>query len=173
MHSARVPNFIFSILVVIGAVQIFFRAAQLPPALASHFGIGGRADGWQSRIAFLCTEIALFALTAVVAYGLPRALAAVPASMVNLPNRDWWLAPERREQTWDYLRIRFIWFGCALLAFVLFVMDLVIRANFRNPPQLDTVSLAAALILFLAFTASWVIRLIFHFSRPSRGATRP
>ncbi|HEY2460286.1 MAG TPA: DUF1648 domain-containing protein [Candidatus Acidoferrum sp.] len=165
MNNARLPNSIFFCLAVLGAIHIYYRAPQLPPSLASHFGPGGQADGWQSQTVFLCIEIAMIVFSAIIAFGLPVVVAAVPTSMVNLPNRDYWLAADRREQTLNYFKVYAAWFVCGLLAFLLFVMDLVIRANFHHPPRLDAVPFATALILFLVFVAFWSIRLTMFFAK--------
>jgi len=47
-----------------------------------------------------------------------------------------------------YLQMRMAWFGCALLAFLLFVMELVFRANLHDPPRLNSGALILALAAF-------------------------
>jgi hypothetical protein len=89
----------------------------------------------------------------------------MPVSIINLPNKAFWLSPERREETFAFLYTQLAWLGCALLAFLLFVMELVFRANLHAPPQLNTAAFVPALLAFLCFTAAWIIRLVFHFSR--------
>jgi bacteriorhodopsin len=75
------------------------------------------------------------------------------------------LAPERRENTLAYIQVWSAWFGCGLLVFLLFVMELVFRANLRTPAQLDNAAFIPALLAFVAFGTMLVLRLILHFSR--------
>ena len=45
--------------------------------------------------------------------GIPRLLKSTPASLINLPNKSYWLAPERREETMDRLASSFEALGMA------------------------------------------------------------
>jgi hypothetical protein len=85
--------------------------------------------------------------------------------MLNVPNKEFWLAPERREQTVAFFKKQFAWFGCAFLAFILVVNELVFAANQTHPRQLNNTEFVAALIAFLVFVAVWTGRLIFYFSK--------
>jgi hypothetical protein len=89
----------------------------------------------------------------------------MPVSVINLPHKEFWLSPERRDDTLSYIRVWSAWIGCALLAFLLFVMELVLRANLHTPPQLNTAAFVPAILSFIAFVAISIIRLILHFSR--------
>lgn len=163
--NTRLPTSIFVFLVVVGALRAHFYASQIPDVLASHFAQGGRANGWQSKPAFFVTELIVVIISTVIAFGVPRLLEALPISLVNIQNKDYWFAPERRENTIAFFGASFAWFGCAVLAFLLFVNELVFRANLAFPHQLDTKTFVTALFCFLAFVVIWVIRLILHFSR--------
>lgn len=102
MRSSAMP---LLLLVLIGSVSfLLFSGQSLPPVVASHFAAGGGADGFTPRNAYL-------GLMAAISVGIPLLLAIcngllrfVPPSMVNLPNRDYWLAPERKEETYAFLR---------------------------------------------------------------------
>jgi hypothetical protein len=89
----------------------------------------------------------------------------MPVSVINLPHKEFWLSPEWRDDTLSYIRVWSAWIGCALLAFLLFVMELVLRANLHTPPQLNTAAFVPAILSFIALVAISIIRLILHFSR--------
>lgn len=114
---------------------------------------------------FLAVEILVIVVATVVTLGVPRIIAAMPVSLINLPNKQFWLSAERRDQTLSYLATQFAWFGCAPLTFLLFVLELVFRANLRTPPRLDTSAFVIPLLTFLAFAAVWSIRFVLRFSR--------
>jgi hypothetical protein len=61
----------------------------------------------------------------LVGFGIPPIIAAIPVARVKLPNKTYWFAPQRREQTIDFFKTWFAWFGCALLACMIFVDHLV------------------------------------------------
>jgi uncharacterized membrane protein len=165
MFKTRLPNSIFFMLVVLGTVQSIYYAPRIPAILGSHFARGGFINGWQTKTALFSTELAIIVLATVVSFGIPRVIAAMPVSVINLPNKDFWLSPERRNDTMSYIRVWSAWIGCALLAFWLFVMELVFRANLHTPSQLNTAAFVPAILSFLAFVAISILRLILHFSR--------
>jgi hypothetical protein len=105
-------------------------------------------------------------LAAVVGFGVPRIIEAMPVSLINLPKKEFWLGPERREETLFYIRAWSAWFGCGLLAFLLFVMELAFRANLQSPPRFNNGAFVPALLAFVAFDAIALIWLILHFSKP-------
>lgn len=166
MSNSRLPNSLFVMLVSLGAGQSLYYSQRMPESIASHFAKGGLVNAWQSKTAFYATELAIIVVATIIAFGVPRIVAAMSSSLINLPNKDFWLSPERREQTGSYFGAQFAWLGCALLAFLLFVMELVSRANLRKPPQLDTSAFVPAILAFLAFVVAWGIHLARHFSRP-------
>ncbi len=165
MPNTRLPNSIFFALVALGAAQVSFYAPRIPELLGSHFSRGGFVNGWQTKAAFFATELAMIILATVVSFGIPRIIAAAPVAFINLPHKEYWLAPERREDTLAYIRVWSVWFGCGLLAFLLFVMELVFRANLHSPPQFNNAAFVPALLAFVAFDAMLILRLILHFSK--------
>jgi uncharacterized membrane protein len=167
MPNTRLPTSIFFALGLLASAQYAYYAPRLPEIVGSHFGASGAANGWQTKAAFFTTEILIVALAAVLGFGVPRMIAAVPVSLINLPNKSFWLAPDRREETICYLQMHMAWIACALLAFLLFVMELVFRANLQQPPRLNSAALITGLAAFLSFAAISTIRLIIHFAKPA------
>jgi hypothetical protein len=165
MPHTRLPSSIFFALVALGAVQLFYYAPRIPEILGAHFAWGGFVTGWQTKAAFFSTDLAMIVLATVVAFGIPRIIAAVPVSRINLPHKEYWLAPERRENTLAYIRVWSAWLGCCLLAFLLFVMELAFRANLHTPPQFNNAAFVPALLAFVALDTMLVLRLILHFAR--------
>jgi len=106
-------------------------------------------------------------LAAAVGFGIPRIIGAMPVSLINLPNKEFWLSPERRAETLSYLQMHMAWFGCALLAFLLFVMELVYRANLQSPPRLNSAAFVPGLVVFLLFVGVSTLRLVARFARKS------
>jgi uncharacterized membrane protein len=165
MNNTRLPSSIFFLLALLGGAQYLYYAPRLPEIVASHFGAAGSANGWQTKMVFFSMELGVIALATVVAFGVPRMIEALPVAMINLPHKDFLLSAERRTETFSYLRAWTLWFGCGLLAFLLFVMGLVFRANLQTPPRLDMGAFLPALIAFVVFDAIALVRMILHFSK--------
>ena len=166
MPNIRLPSSIFFTLGLLAAVQYAYYAPSMPEIMGSHFSGNGAANSWQTKSAFFAMEIFFVVLAAVVGFAVPRVIAAMPVSLINLPNKGFWLAPERREETFGYLQTHMAWFGCALLAFLLFVMELVFRANLQRPPRLNSTAFIAALVGFLLYAMISTLRLIVRFAKP-------
>jgi uncharacterized membrane protein len=165
MPSLRLPSSIFFTLGLLAAVQYAYYAPRMPEIMGSHFSGNGTANSWQTKSAFFAMEILFIVLAAVVGFAIPRMIAAMPIFLINLPNKGFWLAPERREETFGFLQMHMAWFGCALLAFLLFMMELVFRANLQRPPRLNSAAFILALVAFLLYGAISTFRLIFRFAR--------
>jgi hypothetical protein len=161
-QSIRLPGSVFAGLILFGILQARFYASRMPSVMASHFGFSGSPNGWQALSGFFIMELFVGALAGFLAFVFPRTLSAIPTSLINLPNKEYWLSADRRESTLAYFRVHFAWFGCALLAFVVAVMELTFRANLNTPHHLNNTAFIAALVTFLAFTAVWTIRLMVH-----------
>jgi uncharacterized membrane protein len=166
--SSRLPTGVFVLLMLLGVGQARKFAMTMPPVVATHFGSSGAPNGWQSQTAFFTLELLLLGVCLLVAFGIPFLIAMLPLSMINVPNKDFWLAPDRRRPTIAFFRSQFAWFGCVFLGFLLIVNELVFAANQKHPRQLNSTAFVAAMIAFLLFVAIWTGRLIFYFSkRPS------
>jgi uncharacterized membrane protein len=163
--SSQAPNTVFVLLALLGVLQARKFAATMPSVIATHFGTSGVPNGFQTLTQFFTLEIVMLVVCALLTFGIPRLIGSLPTSRINLQNKDYWLAPERREQTLSYFGTQFAWFGCALLAFLLVVNELVYQANLRAPHRLNGAQFVTVLIAFLVFVAIWTVRLILHFSK--------
>jgi serine/threonine-protein kinase len=156
----RASRAILLILAAAGVAQIVHYHPLLPERMASHFDGSGRPDGFQSRDAFAVLSGSMLVMTVVVFGGLGILFRRIPSKWFNLPNRDYWLAPERREETIDHISGQMEWFGAASLALYLFVMDRVVEANLIPAPELDSRAVFFVLGLFLLFTGVWIARFL-------------
>jgi uncharacterized membrane protein len=164
LHS-RWPKLIFVLLVLYAAVHFSYYYPQLPGVVASHFNGRGAANGWQTKSAFFTVFVGVSALAAVVGFGIPRIITAVPMELINLPNKKLWLAPERLAETQQFFITYFAWFGCAVLLIVILTFDYAIQNNLHpeNPP--DPARMWYVLASFLLFTLVWIVRMLAKFLR--------
>ena len=164
-RKVRVPQAVFVLLVFLGFLQARNFAAAMPGVMATHFGASGSANGWQSKEQFFFVELVLLGVCLLIGFGIPAIIAVAPPSLVNLPNKEFWLAPVRRDHTLAVFRIQMAWFACALLTFLIVVNQLVFNANQTIPRHLNGPQFTMALVAFLGFVAFWTIHLITYFSK--------
>jgi hypothetical protein len=90
----------------------------------------------------------------------------LPARFINLPNREYWLAPKREADTLAYIRKHGVHFGVMLAIFFCFVHWLVVQANAHNPPLFPESLFFIGMAAFLAGLVIWIGRFIVRFRRP-------
>jgi len=154
------------LLAAAGVVQLLHYYPLLPDRMASHFDGTGRPDGFQSRDAFFALSASMLILTLVVFGGLGALFRRIPSKWFNLPNRDYWLAPERREETLEAICGQMEWFGAVSLALYLVVIQMVVETNRSPEPSLDSASMFLVLGIYLLFTVSWLARFVLRFRKP-------
>jgi hypothetical protein len=150
----------------VGLTHVFVEGARLPPVVASHFGVGGAPDAFLARGWFLAVLAGAFALVAATGFGATWLVERLPAEQVNLPNRDYWLTPERRAATAARFAAYNEVFAAAIGGLLIAVNGLVFRANAEHAP-LDEVRFLALLGAFFAFVIVWLVQLSRAFRVPS------
>ncbi len=155
---------VFLALRAVVAVQVAYYAPLLPDTVASHFNGAGQPDGWMSKTAFLGVYLFIVATSAGIFFAIGALVKRVPDRWINLPRKDHWLAPERREETLEFLSVQMLWFGNVTLMFLSHVMGVAMAANLEPHPRLGESTLWA-LVLYLAFTVVWTVYFIGRFYR--------
>src|SRR5688572_16048164 len=144
------------------AGHLIYYYPRLPDTVASHFGASGRPDGWSSKETYGIIIIAIAGLLTLMFLAIGPFVRRLPNDMINFPNRDYWLAPERRDASFAVLARLLHMIGIATLALLIGVNQLVFNANLNPPASLGT---AAWVLLgaYLAFVSLWTIRLFRRF----------
>jgi len=166
MRDARLPKNLFVVIVFVALAKAAYDYPLLPDRLASHFGASGFPNGWMTKPAFFTIYVALVAFAAAAVFLAPRHIAASSRDKIRLPNKEYWLAAERRPETMAYFRAQFAWYGCAFLLTEVLAMELAIEANFHVPPRLPMGPMLLVVVGFVLFNGFWTVLLIRHFSNP-------
>src|SRR6202790_4390417 len=101
-YPHRVTWCVFVLLVLFGILFVAGTASDLPPTVASHFDAAGQPNAFMSRSGYV-----RFVLSVAVA--LPVAVVVILwavyscATDLKMPNREYWLAPERLDRTRAFL----------------------------------------------------------------------
>jgi hypothetical protein len=89
----------------------------------------------------------------------------MPKSMINLPNKDYWLAPERRARTARTIQGFLVGFGNAMMFFLLIVFREAMRASLLSTPQLSN-RVWVMLVGLGGFMIYWTVRFMRAFRLP-------
>jgi uncharacterized membrane protein len=108
----------------------------LPEKVASHFDAAGAPNGWSTKKEFMWAGGGMFAGLALFLCLLPMILRITPASLINLPNKDYWLGPEQEGATRQFITTWMLWFAALVLWFLAIMFHGVLVANLQQPPRL-------------------------------------
>jgi uncharacterized membrane protein len=165
MRDPKLPRLVLGFLLA-GAVLYFSQIyAKLPDVMPSHFNANGVPNGWMPKSDFFLFLLPAGLLIAVIAFLSPKLMAILPPNMINLPNKDYWLAPERRAETVQYFEAALSWFGCAIFSLILFTFYIAAQASLNPSRGFDSTSMFIALGAFFAFLIFWLVRITSHFFR--------
>jgi hypothetical protein len=140
----------FILVLAIGAAFVWWTSGAMPQVVASHFVADGAANGFMPRgqyAGFMLALVVAVPSIIFIAGGLAR---RVPVRFVNLPNKQYWLAPERQVATLASLGAFGAWAAYATLGILCLAHWFVFRANLAHPPRLEQSPFIAALALFFA-----------------------
>ncbi len=162
--SHKLAWLVFVLLLATAVIFVNRTATSLPAIVAVHFDAAGQPNGFMSRSGYR-----VFAL--LLAVGLPLAVVGVMALLysrataLKLPNREYWLAPQRLARTRAFLIAHGVWLGSMLTAFACFVHWLELDANAQQPPHLSNQRFAAGILVFLLCMAAWIGTMMVTFRR--------
>jgi uncharacterized membrane protein len=165
-YPHRATWIVFIVLLLFAILFVTGTASQLPPMVASHFDAAGQPNAFMARSGYirfiLCVAIGLPVTIVVI-----LAVVYSRATDLKLPNKEYWLAPQRLDRTRAFLVAHGVWFGSLLVALVCCVHWLELGANRLQPPHLSNQTFAVVLLAFLIATAVWIAALMFAFRRPA------
>jgi len=157
---------LFVAAVMLGIAEMYIFYPQMPERMAVHFNATGAADGWGPKDGFFKAMGIPFAILAILFGTLPLFLKRLPDALINLPNREYWLAPERRDETMSRLAGLLL----LLITLTLLMMDGILYLCFRAN-QGAAVGIPAGLLWamiggFVISSGAAVIYILLRFRRP-------
>ncbi len=164
--SYRIAWYVLFILSCLALVQNGWYWTQLPERTATHFGSDGSPDSWMSKTAASVMMV-------IFQVGIPCFLVAIahfasslPSQWVNIPNRDYWLSPERRRDSMAYVQAIMGWIAVLVSILAMVVAHLTFVANVSGE-RLNTRLFGLALAIYLFVVIGLVVKLVFRFqTRP-------
>ncbi|MBL7076616.1 MAG: DUF1648 domain-containing protein [Kiritimatiellae bacterium] len=163
MNSRTFPIALFLLLCVACLAHGLYYYPRLPAEVAHHFGASGQPDAWGSKEHFLVVYLVTVAVMAATFLGLGLAMPKIPNSAINLPNKEYWLAPERRRQTLDYMLPRLLWLGSLTMVLLLDIFHQSFQVHLGKATSLPHVWYS--MVAYLIATAVWCIAVYRRFGK--------
>jgi hypothetical protein len=162
---------IAGLLLLLTASDIAYHYPRLPEQVPTHFGLTGQPDAWSSRQAFLLGAILVPTVLVLFFSGLAFAMLKVPLRFLNVPRREYWLAPEREDYTRRMIGELIIWLGLTMLATLSALNHSIMRASLTSSPNLGSwpwwiLAGNLAMTLILIGASTWRFRRV---ARANRG----
>jgi uncharacterized membrane protein len=158
---------IYAGFVFLAIVQAAWYAPRLPKTVASHFGGSGLPNGWMARQLFVQVEVGTSVVIALVMLGVYALGALCSMEVMNLPNKPYWLAPERCETARHMIVSFALRFGILIQLFIQATFVLTAQANLQPQPRMSP-SFWLCLAVYLGATFVLVIQMILRFMRTPR-----
>lgn len=154
----------FVTLVFLSLAQAAWQHGRLPETVASHFDGSGKADGWMPRGHQTAWHLGTVLFMAAMFEGIARIARHIPDELINIPHRNYWLVPGRRDETIAWLGTLVRTMGCVVLLFFVGLFHQVYRVNTGG----GDITLALALMSVVLLLAVMAIlgATLFRFSRP-------
>ena len=153
----RLSFVIFVLLLIAAAAFIVNTSGQLPDRVASHFGSGGRANGWMSRDFYTWFMLGFGVLLPFVIVAAITLLPRLAARTADLSPRG---RPERivrRDAAIASIVRHAPWLGVLICAFVAGLHYAILDANATVPPRLSGDLFLALMVAFLVAIAAWIV----------------
>lgn len=155
---------IYLLLGGLSVLQVMYYYPKLPTTVATHFGADGSADSWASKENFAYLSIGIVVIIAILFLGITFLIPRLPPSMINLPNKEYWLAPERKKESFASVSACVVWMGGATIVLLLAVIQLSIRANLAAEQTLSG-AVWGLIVLYGLFSIVSVVRLYLRFTK--------
>ena len=159
----RLARWILGGMLILSFVHLAVYYPMLPERVASHFGADGKADGWMTKSQFAIFYVGMTSFMTLLFLGIGKLIEVTPDELINLPNKEYWLAPARRAATLAAFSEEMAWFGVAIVGFLISVMHLSFQATLSGTNRLEN-TFYWLFGGFLVFVALWLTRLFRRFS---------
>ncbi|MBI3554494.1 MAG: hypothetical protein HY077_18510 [Elusimicrobia bacterium] len=126
--------------------QTFHFYPLFPAHIASHFALSGKPNAEMPKAVFFGFMWGIYLI--VFLYSLFATKVFPERDAKRLPDSDYWLAPERREQTVGAVQTHLAWEGAFTMVFLYLMLEFVADANLRTG-RLDVRSFTAILVGFI------------------------
>jgi uncharacterized membrane protein len=150
---------------ILCVAQVAYYYPLLPETVASHFNRAGQPDAWSSKATFVRIYLAASGLVAVLFLVGSFAMSKIPVSLINLPNKDYWLSEERRQDTFAFLTRYLLWFASATLLLLLDIFHQAFQVHLAKANSLSHPVLSLG--LYIGFSVTWSIGLFVKFGKHS------
>lgn len=159
LNSWSIPKLLYGVLLVLHVTLISLTLENLPDPFATHFNAANAPDRWLSHQQYWLVQALISVITPALLVILLSLSNRLPSYLINLPNKDYWLHPNRLADTQKKI-IRFGWWmACIIIAFCIGMHYNLVVANQGETPTLHGKLLLLTVGLFAIAIVWWLRKL--------------
>jgi len=159
---------LYIMLYVLAGFQLLYNYTSLPDQMATHFDAGGVANGFMPLQKFALFHMGFVMVLSGLFYLTGWMVSKVPPSLVNIPNKKYWLAPERVKTTMQRLRNDVALMGLFAGLFAMAIDNLVMDTNLAGGGHgLDLKGLHNIIVTSAVVAAFYMLFLLTRFRLPA------
>ncbi|MBN1998303.1 hypothetical protein JW935_12165 [candidate division KSB1 bacterium] len=140
---------------------------QLPNVMVSQFDGHGNPTSQMTKGAFSVLYWVTMLIMLLIFIVLPPAMKRLPTSMWSLPNRDYWLAPERRDTTIAVIREYMFWCGFGMILFFMFLFQFTVSFHASGRERMSMTGFWILITAFAVFITVWTVAFVMQFRKQS------
>lgn len=163
--KTKLPMCLLAIMVLISLPQHYFYYTQLPDVVATHFGADGKPNDWMTRLNATLVVGGIQVLVPMFLVAVSWLAMRLPESMLNIPNREYWLQPDKKQATLAHMRLMLSWIAVSTITLMAVMSHLTFLAN-KESQSLNTVLSAVALGVYLTVVFAIAIVSVRRFRLP-------
>lgn len=158
MNFKNVPLYLFAFLIIAIAAQAGHFYPLLPQYVASHFDINGNPDSYSGKQSFIIFEAAIIIFISAIFFLIVFFIRKIPASLLNLPNKEYWLSEEKKENTYNVFVGFLFLFADITLLFLYYIFNKVYTINLGQEKSLGS---SFFYVIVVYFAASGIVGYLF------------
>ena len=155
MNFSKTPFIIFLSVIAISLYLSFYYYSNLPDRAAIHFNIYGEVESYSEKEVLLIINLIVVSLIGALFYLVGKYIHKIPANLLNLPNKDFWLKLEHKEFALNKTKNTGYFFGSATLLYFDVMLYEIYRANLLPNPKLSSLSYIS--LIFYIFVSTFIL----------------
>ena len=173
MRSYRAAWVVFLLAFLALAVTLAVTYPELPERMASHFNLKGEPNGGMPKRSYLLFMGAVGLCVPWLLIAATRLMRSLPPAAVSVPNRDYWMTAEHREEVYGITARFGLWIATMEVLLFLVIHLSVVYANKADPVLLPMGIVWGATVGFVLIVVINVVRNYRHFRQlPERAARK-
>ncbi len=164
MKSNNSPKLFFYLIIILSLIEAAYFYNLLPDKTAIHYNFKGQPDAWNSKTTIILINVGVVIFMALLFRVLIFFTRKIPEGLINLPNKYYWLAESRKEETYKVINDFLFWTVDITLLFFIFLFYLIYRANINNDSSIAP-GIWIIMIVYIVALSVFTIKFYKYFNK--------